>query len=138
MKYQDRFHFLQILALAALTLGSGSSFAELQSDEYAKRVERLETQLLSLEERIKVLEGTAAKIPPGSQSMKGSVDWKNRENWRALRKGMTKDEVRSLLGEPDYATASGSFETWYWTKRYGPNVTFHEESVYGWEEPDWK
>ena len=37
---------------------------------------------------------------------------KDRSQWRMLKKGMSKDEVRKLLGEPDRVTVSKLFETW--------------------------
>ena len=62
-----------------------------------------------------------------------------KENWRALKKGMRKEEVRCVLGEPDRINTYWGFsEEW----QYGPlgtgaEVRFPdgEGTVNGWNEP---
>jgi hypothetical protein len=52
--------------------------------------------------------------------------------WRLLRKGMTYDQVRNTLGEPDKIRVSGSFA--YWT--YGnTSIDFYQEMLTDWTEP---
>lgn len=53
-------------------------------------------------------------------------------NWRALRRGMTGDDVRALLGEP-VRIQGGGFTYWFWDR--GGKVSFWQEKVDGWEEP---
>ena len=65
---------------------------------------------------------------------KATGDWKNRSNWRLLSKGMSKDQVRALLGDPEKIDASGPLENWRWKVPFGPSVTFYDEQVYGWDE----
>lgn len=61
--------------------------------------------------------------------------WRNRVNWRSLTKGMSREDVRRVLGEPN-RIEGGSFEHWY----YGPlgtsaRVTFYSDVVSSWTEP---
>jgi hypothetical protein len=39
---------------------------------------------------------------------------KDRSQWRKLRRHMTKDDVRNLLGEPNAVSVSGFAESWYY------------------------
>lgn len=74
--------------------------------------------------------GKPAATPRASTSSGG--DPSKLANWRALRKGMTGDEVRALLGEP-VRIEGGGFMNWHWDR--GAKVTFWQEKVYGWDEP---
>ncbi|OGW72186.1 MAG: hypothetical protein A2Y02_00015 [Omnitrophica bacterium GWA2_52_12] len=67
--------------------------------------------------------------------------WRNLEDWRSVRKGMSKDQVRNLLGEPNQISHNIlGFEDWiYGSGRYqgGGQVTFGlGASVEGWDEPE--
>jgi hypothetical protein len=58
--------------------------------------------------------------------------------WRQLAKGLTREEVRSILGEP-VKIEGGSIERWYYGSTanfYAPaRVDFINSNVYGWSEP---
>ena len=51
--------------------------------------------------------------------------------------GMTMEQVRALLGEPESVDANFVITVWWWGERLGPSVTFDTESrtVRGWQEP---
>jgi hypothetical protein len=58
---------------------------------------------------------------------------KDRSQWRKLRRRMSKDEVRNLLGEPDRISVSRFYESWYYG---GGSVTFDGKGrVDLWSEP---
>jgi outer membrane protein assembly factor BamE (lipoprotein component of BamABCDE complex) len=98
------------------------------------RIETLETTVLSLELRIMELE-KALSLASSSPEKKpiNLGNWKNRANWRALEKGMTMNEVRSLLGEPPQVIESGITLTWWYATG---NVIFDDGGkVRGWGEP---
>lgn len=58
---------------------------------------------------------------------------KDRSQWRALHRRMSKDDVRKLLGEPDRVSVSRFFESWYYG---GGSVTFDGKGrVDFWSEP---
>jgi outer membrane protein assembly factor BamE (lipoprotein component of BamABCDE complex) len=64
-----------------------------------------------------------------------SVD---RAIWTRLERGMSKSQVRAILGEPQ-STQHSIFETWYYTARQdnsSPHVTFDGDRLVNWNEPD--
>jgi hypothetical protein len=63
-------------------------------------------------------------------------DWTDRANWRNLKKGMTKDEVRTLLGEPGKVDVYLSFEVWHYDYPSRGSVHFSKDGkVESWSEP---
>ena len=73
----------------------------------------LEDRVRELERRVEQLEKQVAQpASPVSapKPVSGQPDgWRERENWRSLRRGMTESEVRSILGEPQKVN---SFPSW--------------------------
>jgi hypothetical protein len=55
-----------------------------------------------------------------------------RENWRKLKRGMTEEHVRNILGEPD-RTTGGTSTHWYYQK--SGKVEFFANKVTSWQEP---
>lgn len=51
--------------------------------------------------------------------------------WRQLSKGISREEVRSVLGQPS-RISGGVLEIWYYGTGY---VSFDERGVYSWYEP---
>jgi hypothetical protein len=52
--------------------------------------------------------------------------------WRQLRKDMSQNDVRSLLGEPKHIQG-GPFAIWSYSN--SGSVTFYKDVVYSWQEP---
>ena len=98
------------------------------------RIETLETTVLSLELRIMELEKalSLATSSPVKKPIKMG-NWQNRANWRALKKGMTKNEVRSLLGEPPRVIDAGITVTWGYVT--GSVIFDDGGKLRGWSEP---
>lgn len=64
--------------------------------------------------------------------------WRLRENWRArLRKGLTRDQVRALMGEPEKIDMNGPIETWWYGWPSGGDILFSPPNmeVSAWGEP---
>jgi outer membrane protein assembly factor BamE (lipoprotein component of BamABCDE complex) len=60
--------------------------------------------------------------------------WEDPERWRQLRLGMSRGEVRDLLGEPGKVTRYYAFERWEYPDALGQRVNFDERgrlSVWG-------
>ncbi|MCK4340476.1 MAG: outer membrane protein assembly factor BamE [Phycisphaerae bacterium] len=74
-----------------------------------------------------------AKMPDKGPSLKG--DWRDKENWRKLKRGMSKDDVRRLLGEPQKITEVTDQSWWYYGWPGGGRVEFAPSGVIGWSEP---
>ena len=121
---------LRSTALVMCFLSAGQSLADSVSEANAARIERLDALMSSLEKRVSALEGPSGQEPTAAQDVPNQL-----ANWRSLRKGMKKKQVKELLGEPVKVDASGSFETWYWSAPSYSTVTFYDEKLYGWTEP---
>lgn len=61
--------------------------------------------------------------------------WRDLAQWRRLKRGMSSDEVRVLLGEPGKVSVLGTTTFWYWDYPAGPYVTYDNDRVTGWDEP---
>ena len=124
----------------ATVLGvSGPSLAAAQqpsADSLLRRIAYLERRVSELERRVIQLEsparGESSRVPP----VPGSPSWRDIANWRRLSRGMTTEEVRAMLGEPDRVNAIEIVTTWTWGAY--PNsgdVTFTNGKVSSWSEP---
>ena len=117
------------LSLALIVLSS-SNFV--YADSLEQRVDQLEKRLDALEHGVN-------KNPNKSKIKSinaGSGGWKNKENWRALKKGLSESEVRSLLGDAGKISVNTYTVTWYYNYPYGSSVDFDAKTmlVDGWSE----
>jgi hypothetical protein len=90
------------------------------------RVIELERQIRELRERVGELE---KRLEPQESSkslgLAARGNLRDRQNWRALKPGITADQVRALLGEPDYVEAGVMLIYWrYDSPHIGPHVFF--------------
>ncbi len=62
---------------------------------------------------------------------------KSQGKWRNLRKGLSKSQVKGILGSPSRIQSSVIFETWYYGSGFnGGTVDFDNSGrVNGWSEP---
>ncbi len=121
-----------VAVMIACRTGAGErARGAVRSRSLEERVEALEEVTAELVQRVERLEktmeeaaGIARSVPVGKAV------------WRQLKIGMTKDEVRRLMGEPGsvFTLSRGSF-TWYYPNRAGGKVNFSTEKVHGWSEP---
>ena len=115
---------IALLTLAAVT----NSFAN-DSD----RITQLENEGQQLKVRLNNLENSKGSSIASPKTIATTEAWKQLANWRSLTKGMSPNEVRSVLGEPATVRASGDFTYWHYSNR--DEVIFHQERLYGWREP---
>ena len=111
------------------------SAQEMHADD---RVSNLEKRIIELELRVakleKLLSATQPEIPiqikPGS--------YRNKANWRRLKLGMTKAQVKAILGDPPRRRVRPpGFDFWYYPDVLGPQVQFDLSGhLSGWEEPE--
>lgn len=116
------------MAVLLMLVSGTNSFAS-ESD----RITQLEIEVQQLKQRLSSLER-----PPGSEvaspkSLASSEGWRQIANWRSLKKGMSPEDARSLMGEPQTVRAAGSFTFWSYLNR--GEITFFDEKIYGWTEP---
>jgi hypothetical protein len=122
-------YFKKIVFLVLITLFAYSLSAN-QSDE----VKNLKARIAALENRVAKLEALVGNSK--TNEIEYSEKWKDRTIWRKLKIGMTKDQVRQLLGEPRKINA-GSVTHWYYSKEtWHCYITFYNGRIDSWKEPD--
>lgn len=119
MKFIIRTTLFAALAFIALPLCAVENDLEKRVTELEKRVSELESV-----NKIGSLKSPETSIPG---------NWKDIKNWRQLRPGMSYDEVRSLLGEPNNVDG-GTVAHWYWGNGDAKAV-FVSNKLHGWTEP---
>jgi len=105
-----------VTGILAIVLLSASMPASAQAD--------IDKRLDDLERRVKALESVHQ---PTQQTPSAA-----RSAWRQLAEGMSREQVRTLLGEPD-RIEGGAIERWQW--KSGGFVTFLQGRVDHWSEP---
>lgn len=110
-----------------------------QEKPLEERVAALEQKVADLEKQITALQKLIGEL---SGSSKASVpvikkgNWKNLANWRyELRKGMTREQVKTLMGEPDNITVYSFHEVWDYGAWLGGIDFTPSGKVSGWREP---
>jgi uncharacterized coiled-coil protein SlyX len=102
-----------------------------------RRIARLEARIQELETRIALLEEMIAELSRRA----GTAPLREEEpgdNWKKLMQGMTRAEVKLILGEPDEIAPLSLYEIWDYSRSYGRpcTVTFDEEGrVLSWSAP---
>ena len=82
-------------------------------------------------------DNTQPKAPPTKTSQNKSTATQQKQSvdlssWRQLKKNMSEEQVRALLGEPSKVDG-GTFAFWHY--KSGGTVTFYKDSVDSWVEP---
>ena len=112
--------FVQPTRLVLAALLFSASLVVQASD--GDRINLLEREVQDLKLRLLKMESAQQTTPKplANNSPKG---WKQISNWRSLKRGMSYDEVRAILGEPS-RIRGGSFTYWDYLNRGW--VTFYD------------
>src|SRR5690606_27825970 len=102
-----------LAALASISLPAVSIAQKAPADSLLSRIYLLERATTDLERRVRELEALISIGPSRDQLVPASAKWRDLRNWRQLRRGMTMDEVRALLGEPERVDAMGGVATFW-------------------------
>ena len=126
--------FFTLLVAVAVVPGTSSTQERPSLEE---RVAELERRVTDLEQALGRLSST--RLPTGQDDRVEKVPaWRLREIWRTkLKWGMSKDQVRAILGEPDRieATSLGG-DVWYYGYPGGGTVSFDKNGALRmWSEP---
>jgi len=73
------------------------------------------------------------------ESVKAPSDakWAAAESWKDLKKGLSMDEVRELLGEPTQVSTDRDFTRWkYNDSEKSATITFEGGKLRSWKGPD--
>lgn len=132
-----------LAALVAASIPAVATGKDTSTASLLRRIELLEDANTDLERRVRELESLIKGDPSHTKSepskdrpIRPSTGWKDLANWRQLRLGMTQEEVRALLGEPERVDA-GPVTYWRWDEanRNFANVYFMSDELAGWSEP---
>ena len=118
---------LSVVGIVALT----AAFSSFASD--SDRIAQLEKEVLELKLRLTNLEAPQKKSGINQRMAASNDGWKSLANWRSLKKGMSYDDVRGVLGEPATIRASGVLTFWGYANR--GTVTYFDDRLDGWSEP---
>ena len=101
-----------------------------------QEIAKLQKKNKELEERIAALEN-ALKPTEAGNTFVPTTAIGNKAAWRSLKLGMTKDEVKHLLGEPGQIIVDGLLgDRWCYPDVLSADVNFKPDgTVSGWKEP---
>ena len=105
------------------------SFGSMASD--SDRITQLEKEVQELKTRLSSLESPLDKAVIQKPTLT-SEGWRKLANWRSLKKGMSFEEVREILGEPG-RIRGGTLTDWTYPDQ--ASVTFLNDRLFGWTEP---
>ena len=121
-----------LAALAAASIPTVATGQDTTTASLLRRVELLERANTDLARRVSDLEALIKSAPSQSQPTPSPTKWQDLANWRQLRRGMSMDKVRGLLGEPERVDALVDI-FWRWPNAY---VRFGRDGkLDGWSEP---
>jgi hypothetical protein len=118
--------------LSALIVLSAVFSAPVFPQDLNKKIKELEQKIVQLEQRIVKLEGIILQYQKDQAKpvVNSPTRWKDKASWRLLKKGMGKDEVRQILGEPPKVVANIHYgDIWYYPDAQGGNVSFDKDNV---------
>jgi hypothetical protein len=127
-----------VAGLLVLALLPAASFGRAKPDSVlVKRIAKLEERIRMLEERIRTLEMEIARLS-GQPIVPPARGRESGDPWTRLAIGMSREQVRGLLGPPDEIAPHSYLEIWDYSRAYGApcSVTFDEEGrVESWTAP---
>src|SRR5690606_21852951 len=99
-------------------------------------INQLSKKIEQLENRVEILESIIAEQSKNKSEISSSIPT-DKKTWRKIKKGMTQDEVRKLLGEP-LTVSGGGLTNWYYSESLAHSwVAFTDrEGVRAWNEPE--
>jgi hypothetical protein len=122
--------------LLVIVLITTSIISRAYGDDTDDKIRRLEARIAKLEQRLAALEKKTTTDETVKQSSSSGEGWRDRQAWRQLKIGMTKDEVTAALREPAKIDASDSGDRWLYPNPPGGSVSFRDrETVNSWSEP---
>ena len=97
------------------------------------RIDQLETEIRAIKLRLSKIEATQGGLGAEQKPMAASEGWKSISSWRQLKTGMSPEQVRAILGEPN-RIEGGGVAHWYYFN--GGVSTFMQDKLYRWTEPN--
>ncbi len=126
---------MKLLTLTLILIFVAVPAREMQADD---RILKLEKRIIELELRVAKLEKllSATQSEPSIQIMPGNYE--KMANWRRLKLGMTKAQVKAILGDPPRRRVfPPGFDYWYYPNETAAQVQFDMSGkLSGWQEPE--
>jgi len=125
--------FLFFIVVPGQAWAQQAKLADLQ-----RRVGKLEQLVGQLQREVADLQSQTQGRQQQAQPVVPKSNWHELGSWRRLQRGMTMDQVRQLLGEPERVDAEPVFIYWKWGEPvFGGSVYFGVDTnrVAGWSEP---
>jgi len=136
MKDKRHPHFSGLGILVVLAIFAAPVF----SQSLDQKVKELEKKIAQLEQRIVKLEETIAQLQKSQArpAAPTASKWKDKANWRLLKKGMNKGDVEQILGAaPKVAANSYYGDIWYYPDLQGGFASFDKDGLLTtWNEID--
>ena len=131
MKFKS---FLILLIVSVFIVAfTGTQVIGSQDKPVEDRVANLEMQVLDLTSRVLKLEKQLSANSTSQTPVNSAVP-AGKAAWRKLQKGITRAQVRTILGEPKDIDMYRTLEVWHY--REYSSVTFNSAGyVTGWDEP---
>lgn len=132
------FRVFLVSAFLSLSVPAVATAQQVSLDSIVRRIEVLERKNSDLERRVHELESPTKIEPSRDKPAPASAEARDVQNWRRLRRGMTMEEVRSLLGEPERVDVFGGGTTiWRWDSLGGAAMSFDGNTgrLESWSEP---
>jgi len=126
-----------MLAVAGILIAPHAAFSQSPSaEQLLARVRQLERRVDELEQRLRRIE-SQKESQPATETRAPTGNWRDIDNWRRLKIGMTMNQVSDILGRPEKVDAGLSLIFWYWGYPSGGEVFFDNDTnkVRGWSEP---
>jgi len=109
---------------------------EVTIEEMQKQLSAITQVVLELRNKVIALEEEINKINKqkslGNASVQEIPTPQIQNGWRALKRGLSLDQVRVILGEPVRVLGG---EITIWSYKNNGSVTFYKDKVSGWSEP---
>lgn len=136
-----------LLLCSALIITASASDLEGEVKQLRLAVERLAARIEAQETRISGLEkalgmgasGQSSRSTTTSPRILATDGWKNRDNWKRVKAGMSESQVREILGPP----TSTSGAQWYYegdvpgSGKVTGNIFWSSHRVLTIDEPVW-
>jgi hypothetical protein len=130
----SKLNALTVVALKVAAVGLLPSMIVFNScAQGVDRIGQLEQEIREIKLRLSKLEAPQVNSNSQQQPLITGEGWKSISNWRQLKNGMNASDVRTILGEPK-RVQGGGLALWYYQN--GGSVTFMDEKLYQWREPE--
>ena len=114
-----------VLLVLSFPMPANSAGGAAQLEEHELRISNLERRVLELEAKLRAASGSGVTLTSNPTLAA----------WRKIQEGMTRREVRAVLGEPK-TIDGGNIESWYYSNSLNhSNVRFLDGRVRWWNEP---